>query len=193
MKAIVYILSIVFFVLATSSCKNTHAYDKYVKELDSLKIVVQQSVDNFKTVDSATCYQANAKQKTYALFIDTHLKDTVSKTVAENLQNFHSVEKGLQQYIELRSSWLKDASLSITQLQALSHDLKNGSVNEDDAIEFINNEKKQAEKIIEELKINTEIIRKNLEIFNTSLPECENLIKQLNSGALPELVNPNSK
>ena len=50
---------------------------------------------------------------------------------------------------------------------------------------------KQAEKVIEELKINTENIRKHLEIYHQSLPICENLVKQLNSGVLPQLVKPN--
>ena len=90
-----------------------------------------------------------------------------------------------------RASWLNNASLSITQLQTLSHDLKNGSVDNEDAIGFINDEKKQAEKVIEELKINTENIRKHLEIYHQSLPICENLVKQLNSGVLPQLVKPN--
>lgn len=193
MRHLFSIFTLLIMVAFASSCKNTHAYDKYVKELDSLKVVLQQSVDNFKTVDSTSCMQAYSKQYTYSLFIDSHLKDTVTKVVAENLQNFHSVEKGLQDYVELRSTWLADANVSITQLQALSHDLKNESVNEDEAIEFINEEKKQAEKIIEELKINTETIRKHLDVFNQSLPVCEDLIKQLNSGILPELVNPKTK
>ena len=193
MKSLAFIYSLLIISVFASSCKNTHAYDKYVKELDSLKVVLQQSVDNFKTVDSASCVQAYSKQYTYSLFIDSHLKDTVTKTVAENLQNFHSVEKGLHDYVELRSSWLADANLSITQLQTLSHDLKKGSISEDEAIEFINEEKKQAEKIIEELKLNTEAIRKHLEVFNQSLPQCEDLIKQLNSGVLPELANPKAK
>lgn len=183
----------IFFlaILLFPSCRNTHTYDKYVKELDSLKIVVQQSVDNFKTVDSASCMEAYSKQYTYSLFIDTHLKDTVTKSVAENLQNFNSVAKGLKDYMVFRASWLNNASLSITQLQTLSHDLKNGSVDNEDAIGFINDEKKQAEKVIEELKINAENIRKHLEIYHQSLPICENLVKQLNSGVLPQLVKPN--
>lgn len=183
------------FIMTISflSCRNTHAYDKHIKELDSLKVVLQQSVANFKTVDSTQCVHAYSKQYTYSIFINTHLKDTVTKTVAENLQSFHSVEKGLSDYLSLRSTWLADANLIITQLQTLSHDLKNGSVDEDDAIEFINDEKKQAEKIIEELKINTEAIRKHLEVFNQSLPVIEVLIKQLNSGVLPELIKPEIK
>lgn len=190
MKFLSFTCSLLIIGAFANSCKNTHAYDKYVKELDSLKVVLQQSVDNFKTVDSASCAQAYSKQYTYSLFIDSHLKDTVTKVVAENLQNFHSVEKGLHDYIELRSGWLADANSSITQLQTLSHDLKNGSVDEDEAIGFINEEKKQAEKMIELLKLNTEAIRKHLEVFNQSLPVCEDLIKQLNSGVLPQLADP---
>ncbi len=181
---------IIITCMSFFSCRNTHAYDKYVKELDSLKVVLQQSVDNFKTVDSAACIQAYSKHYTYSRFINSHLKDTVTKTIAENLQNFQAVEKGLHDYVSLRSLWLQDANTSINQLQNLSHDLKNGSVDAEEAVAFINDEKKLAEKIIEELKINTENIRKHLELFNQSLPVCEDLIKQLNAGVLPELINP---
>ncbi|MES2762730.1 MAG: hypothetical protein V4677_11000 [Bacteroidota bacterium] len=190
MKVSLFILFV--FILGTcfSSCKNTHAYDKYVKELDSLKVVLQQSVDNFKTVDSAATMQAYSKQYTYTRFIETHLKDTVAKVIAEDLQSFQSVEKGLQDYLTVRSKWLKEANMSIAQLQTLSHDLKTGSVNNDDAIEFIANEKKRSEAIIEELKVNTETVRKHLEIFNQSLPTVETLVKQLNTGILPTLIKP---
>ena len=77
--------------------------------------------------------------------------------------------------------------------RTLSHDLKNGSVNEEEAIEFINQEKKQAELIIEELKVNTETIRKHLEVYNQSLPVCQSLVKELNSGVLPQLLSPPTK
>lgn len=192
LKYLLFII-VIGFGVCFISCKNTHTYDKYVKELDSLKVVLQQAVDNFKTIDSTKCVQAYSKQYTYSQFINSHLKDTITKVVAENLQSFNSVEKGLNDYLALRSGWLNDAQLSVEQLQTLSHDLKNGSVNDEDAVEFINEEKKQAEKIIEELKLNTEVIRKHLELFNQSLPVCEDLIKQLNSGVLPELIKPNIK
>jgi hypothetical protein len=192
MKSLLSILMVIT-CMSFFSCKNTHTFDKYVKELDSLKVVLQQSVDNFKTVDSAACMNAYSKQYTYSQFIETHLRDTVTKSVAENLQNFQSVKQGLNEYLSLRSNWLTTANTSIKQLQTLSHDLKNGSVNEEEAIEFINQEKKQAELIIEELKVNTETIRKHLEVYNQSLPVCENLVKELNSGVLPQLLSPPTK
>jgi len=180
-------------IICFLSCKNTLSYDKHVKELDSLKIVVLQAIDNFKTVDSATCMNIYAKQHTYSQFINLHLKDTVTKIVAENLQIFSSVGPGIAEYVSMRSHLLQEGQLSLKQLNALSHDLKNSSLDNDEAIEFINIERKGAEKIIEELKTNTERIRKHLDLFNQSLPVCEDLVKQLNAGILPPIINPENK
>lgn len=193
MKTLLFISVCFGLTSVFSSCRNTHDYEKYTKELDSLKVVLQQSVAHFKTVDSSACVNAFSKQYTYSLFINSHLKDTVTKTIAENLQAFQSVGKGMNDYLSLRAGWLNEADLSIEQLQTLSHDLKIGSIDEEDAIEFINEEKKESEKIIEELNVNTEIIRKHLEIFNQALPVCEDLVKKLNSGILPELIQPEIK
>ena len=188
-----FILMLSSLIIGFLSCKNTLSYDKHVKELDSLKIVVLQAIDNFKTVDSATCINTYAKHYTYTQFINLHLKDTVTKTVAENLQTFSSVGPGIADYISMRSQLLQEAQLSLTQLNTLSHDLKNSSLDNEEAIEFINIERKAAEKIIEELKTNTESIRKNLELCNQSLPMCEDLVKQLNAGILPPIIKPENK
>lgn len=160
-----------------------------MKELDSLKIVVEQAVDNFRTVDSTACVLAHNKQLTYSNFINEHLKDTVSKTVAENLQLFQSTHEGITHYLSNRSQWLQHAQLSVKQLSSLAHDLKVGSIETEDAIEYINNERKAAEKTIEELKTNTETIRELLNSYTKSLPVTEDLVKSLNNGALPPLSN----
>jgi len=180
-------------IISFLSCKNTLSYNKHVKELDSLKIVVLQAIDNFKTVDSSTCINIYAKHYTYTQFINSHLKDTVTKTIAENLQIFSSVGLGIADYVSMRSHLLLEAQLSLTQLNALSHDLKNSSLDNDEAIEFINIERKGAEKIIEELKINTERIRKHLDLYNQAAPACEDLVKQLNAGILPPIIKPENK
>lgn len=161
-----------------------------MRELDSLKIVVEQAIDNFKTVDSANCVLAYTKQQTYSSFINEHLKDTISKTVAENIQLFHSTHNSIKTYLLNRSQWLQQAHVSIQQLSSLAHDLKVGSVEPEEAIEYINNEKKTAEKTIEELKINTEIIRELLNTYSKSLPITEDLVRSLNDGALPKLNSP---
>lgn len=189
MKSFIISISIIVCGLCFFSCKNNPSYDKYVKELDSLKIVVEQAVDNFRSVDSAGCVLAYNKQLSYRSFINEHLKDTVSKTVAENLQLFQSTHEGIKSYIANRSQWLQRAQLSVKQLNSLSHDLKAGSIETEEAIEYINNEKKAAEKTIEELKINTETIRDLLNTYTKSLPVTEELVRSLNNGALPPVSN----
>lgn len=193
MKFLFYISMSVFISVCFISCKNSHTYDKQVRELDSLKIVVQQSLDNFKAIDSASCMLAYSKLYTYSNFISYRLKDTVTKSVAENLQSFYFIKEGLNNFLALRFEWISKANQSIKQLQTLSSDLKAGSVEEEEAIEFINKEKKQAEQIIEELKVNSQEIRKHLDIFNQSLPVCEELVRQLNAGVLPVLLTPKIK
>ena len=183
-------LTTAIIILCVSACRNAHVYDKYVKELDSLKVVVEQAVDNFKTIDSSACVLAYSKQLTYTDFINKNLKDTVSIVTANNIQSFYKTGKGLKSYLQMRQQWLSKADQSIKQLNNLSHDLKSGSVNEEEAIEYISNEKRTAEKIIEELKLNTETIRTYLEIYNTALPITEDVVRRLNNGSLPQLVKP---
>lgn len=189
---------VLFIILGLSTlllpvCKPTHAYDKYIKELDSLKVVVEQAVDNFNTVDSLACYEAWAKQDTYSSFLSARLNDTVSAKEAENLQQFFSIGKPLHDYLTRRSVWISEAKTGIKQVSQLSNDLKNGSVETVEAIEFINDEKKSSEKIIEELKVNTALIRKHLEVYTKTLPVIENMIRNINSGALPAIVKPEIK
>lgn len=193
MKILKLLLFIPLCCLAVfcTSCKNTHGYEKYVKELDSLKVVVEQAMGNFKTVDSVAVYHAYIKQQTYTQFINANLKDTVSKEEAAGLSSFGDIGEGLQAYLSNRSQWLAEASVTISQLHNLSNDLKNGSVDIDEAVEYIHTEKLQSEKIIEELKVNTESIRKILAVHTKSLPVAEEVVKKLNHGVLPPLpINP---
>ncbi len=171
-------------------CKPAHVYDKYIKELDSLKVVVEQAVDNFNTVDSSQCYNTYSKQYTYSTFINAHLKDTVTKEQAEGMQRFFAIGKPLNDYLAMRPLWLTEARLRIKQVSALTNDLKNGSIETGEAIEYINEEKKQSEKIIEELKINTALIRKHLELYAKNLPVVESVLRNINSEKLPDLMKP---
>lgn len=189
MKILKPLLFLPLFYLAACfmSCKNTHDYEKYVKELDSLKVVVEQAIGNFKTVDSVSAYNASIKAQTYTQFINTSLKDTISKQEAESLQEFSFSGTGLGLYLEKRHQWLSEAYATVNQLHNLSHDLKNGSIETDEAVEYIHNEKQNSEKIIEELKINTELARSVMETHLRTLPLVEELVKKLNNGSLPPL------
>lgn len=179
-----------FGIMFFSSCHKSDKYEKYIKELDSLKIVIEQSIVNFNSIDSATCYNAYSKQYTYANFINVNLKDTVPKATAEALQTFYLLGRNMENYLDMRPVWILESHKSITQLINLSHDLKNGSVTDKEAVDFINEEKKEAEKIIRELNENTEIIRRMMEQFTKTLPTAEEVTKRINNNVLPALINP---
>jgi hypothetical protein len=193
MKFAPFLIGLVALTLYTSSCKNSNHYAKQVKELDSLKVVLQEALVNFNTIDSAKCYQAYAEQFTYSTFINANLMDTVSRQTAENLQLFYATGKNLVNFIAMSPKWKEEAQKSIKQLTDLSHDLKNGSVEDEEAIEFLSEEKREADKIIEELKTNTELMRFSLETFSKSLPIAQETVKKLNGGSLPTLIQPEIK
>lgn len=186
MKFILFIATV--FMLF--SCKNGNTYTKQVKELDSLKVVLQEAISNFNTIDSVKCYQNYSEQYTYFNFIRENLKDTISKTEAENLQMFVSLGKNMLNYLAKKPNWTQEANISLKQLTDLSYDLKNGNIENEEAVDFILKEKTQAFKIIDELKTNTELMRYSLETFTNTLPTVENIVKKLNNGNLPELDQP---
>lgn len=193
MKFVSFLIGIVALTFFISSCKNNNHYAKQVKELDSLKVVLQEALVNFNTIDSAKCYNAYAEQFTYSTFINANLRDTVPRQIAENLQSFYAVGKNLVNYLAMSPKWKAEAKKSIKQLTDLSHDLKNGSVEDEEVVEFLSEEKIEANKIIEELKSNTELMRYSLESFSKSLPTAQETVKKLNGGTLPVLVTPKIK
>jgi methyl-accepting chemotaxis protein len=187
---ILVVLFAVTIGMGLLSCKNTQTYGKFAKELDSLSIVVQQAADNFKSIDSTSSMEAYIKYKIYGEFITIHLKDTVIKTDAEKLQQFFASGKEIETFVKLRTDLMNHASLTVKQLKNLSNDLKNGSVNSEEAVDFISKEKQNAVLTIEELKVNTEMTRKHLTSFAGSLMPAENIIKAINQGNLPILPKP---
>lgn len=189
LKTLVVLFAIVCGI-SLLSCNNTQAYNKYAKELDSLSIVIQQATDNFKTIDSASSVEAYTKYKIYGDFITSHLKDTVTKTEAEKLQQYFSSGDEIENFVKMRTRLINDASLTVKQLKNLSFDLKNGSIKHDEAVEFIGKEKQNAEVIIGALKANNESVREHLTSFAESSLSVENIIKSINGGALPVLPKP---
>jgi hypothetical protein len=131
-----------------------------------------------------------AQQYTYASFIKSNLKDTVSIATAEQLQLFYSIGKNLVNFLVMSPNWKDEAKQSIKQLTDLSHDLKNGSLEEETVFDFVSDENRHATKIIEELKTNTDLMRYSLDVFSKSLPVAQETVKKLNNGALPELIHP---
>lgn len=180
------ILSVFLFV-GINSCKLENPYKKHIKELDSLKIVLDEAILYFSQTDSVMCQQKLKTQQVYSTFITERLKDTVTITEAESIQLFLSLGKPLSQFITYRNKWLNAAKQTSSQLKNLSTDLKNNALEPTEVVEFVGKEKFQAEKTIQELKINSQLIRENLEKYDKTLLTNERIIKKINKGILPTI------
>lgn len=193
LKAWTFSFVALYCLFCLPGCRQEYDYAKHIKELDSLKVVTEQAIDYFMMVDSTTCYEAYQKEKDYRLFIEAHVGDTVARETAEAMATFFSTEKALGDYLRMRPVWLSEAQSVVGQVARLSADLKNGSIGSSEAVEFIGSEKKHTEKIIEELKMNTQLVRKHLDVYAKNLPVVEQVLKLHNAGILPAHNPPSLK
>lgn len=146
---------------------------------------MQQSVLNLKSADSLKCEESILKFKIYSDFLTKNLKDTVTIEQAKQLKVFYTCGEAITKFQSLRPSYLTNAELRKIQLQNLSNDLKNGSIDAEEAVEYINTEKHASQTLIDEITNNTANTRDNLDLFNISTPAVEEVIKLRNSGNLP--------
>ena len=170
-----------------ASCGRPHAYDASIRQLDSLRVVLDQAGDNFSRLDSAKYAQALSLQVNYSTFVTTHVQDTLDKTDAEALREAYAAGKVFRGFLNSRHQLREETSLNSSQLKKLAQDLKNNAVDQDKAVAYMKEETAQAEQLIVTLKQNTDILYKQLEVFNRHLPAIETLVKRYNAGTLPPL------
>lgn len=185
MKAVVTLCVCVCVALVLASCNRTNTYQKYTTELDSINTVLHQTANKLKIVDSMRCESAILKFKIYSEFINDNLNDTVPIETARQLKVFFETGTSIVKFQNLRSSYMTNSELRSIQLQHLSSDLRSGSITQEEAVEFISKEKQASLALIEEMNINVQNTRTNLDLFLTSLPAVEETIKLRNEGNLP--------
>lgn len=104
---------------------------------------------------------------------------------AKQLKLFYTSGQSIIKFQNLRSSYSTNTELRKIQLQNLSNDLQNGSIEPAEAVEFINAEKQSSQTLINEMNGNTTTVRENIELFVRSLQPVEEVIKSRNFGNLP--------
>jgi len=172
---------------ALGSCGRPHAYDASIRQLDSLRVVLDQAGDNFSRLDSAKYAQALSLQVNYSTFITAHVQDTLNKADADALRESYAAGKIFRGFLNSRHQLREETSLNSSQLKKLAQDLKSNALDQDKAVAYMKEETAQAEQLIVTLKQNTDILYKQLEVFNRHLPAIETLVKRYNAGVLPPL------
>ena len=168
-SAFIFLLTLVWIL--QTACSRLPTYEKHIKELDSLKIVLNQAADNFKQIDSLSCVDYYNQYYAYTQFINKSSVDTINKIDAENLQVFYKSGNTIKEYLNIRNVSLQKVKTINSQLINLTRDLKSGAIKSEDAITFINAENQNAITCITDLKTNTTITQQAIDNFSGSHPD----------------------
>lgn len=170
------------------SCNRNDVYADKGKSLDSLSGAVNALVKEAEKTDTVILAKAILRFKEYRQFVDQNVKDTLTKTEADFLQQFFNSGYGLENFNTNRSSIKARIALVNSQLEKLKKDAKNKSIPEEKLIEFTNQEKKEANNLIDAGHKQQQLFYTNLQEFKTALKGVEDLIKARNNGQLPTVI-----
>ena len=142
------LLSIVYFLLAFSSCKNKTDYSKEISRLDSAVAKLKEAEKVFLSVDTNSLKNIyNSSQEKLHLITDKISKDTVKKKTAMFLSEAYSHTGNLHNLLENKKFMeraLKDGEQRISDLK---HDLTEDLIEKNKSTEYIVNELSASQKI----------------------------------------------
>lgn len=182
-------LIIIFFAgVLFQSCNRVDIYAVKTQSLDSLIGAVNSSTKEVDKADTVILEKAISRFNQYKQFIQQNVKDTLTKTEADFMQQFYTSGKNLENFSVNRRSIKARTGLINSQIEKLKTDSKNRSVPEEKLIEFTNREKKEAANLIEASHGQQQIFYTSLQEFKTSLKGVEDIIKARNNGQLPTII-----
>jgi hypothetical protein len=183
-------LSLLIIVLALlfSNCRQKNNYEELTSVLDSTKIVLQVKLNELKKAE--TNMQANSFTKfdAYHNFLNSNLKDTIDKAYANPLRNFINSGKVVKNFNTLKPQLIKETETTISQLQKLSSDLKGNALPFNTAKTYFSNEISHCNILIPTIEGDIKALNIALINFRNSVPKTEELIKKINNGQLPSIV-----
>lgn len=170
------------------SCSKNDGYAASIKSLDSLSGAVNALVKEDLKTDTVILEKAILRLAQYKQFIQQNVKDTLTKTEADFLQQFYTSGSNLQNFNLNRKSVKARINLINSQIEKLKHDAKGNLISEEKLIEFTNAEKKEASNLIEAGHNQQQLFYTNLQEFKMALKGVEELIKARNNRQLPTVI-----
>jgi hypothetical protein len=170
------------------SCNRNDVYAIKIKTLDSLSGAVNAHAKEIEKVDTIILAKAILRFDQYKQFIQQNVKDTITKSEADFIQQFYTSGKSLTSFDLNRRSLKARTSLINSQLEKLKSDAKNNLLPEEKLIEFTDLEKKEANSLIEASNKQQQLFYTSLQEFKAALKGVEYLIKARNNGQLPTVV-----
>lgn len=175
-------------MLLVQACSGSGECDRQLRTLDSLSGAVNSVANELQRTDTLLLQKAMTRFAHYSQFIAQNIHDTIAKEDADQLQHFYAGGKSLEAFSVNRQSILARTKLINSQLGRLGLDLKNGGISGEQALQFISQEKQEAQKLTEGSARQKQVFYSALGEFKGALPRVEQLIRSHNNGQLPSIV-----
>jgi len=170
-----------FIVAMDSSCNHGNMFPKATASLDSIKGVLSKTDSLMKKVDTV-----KVKNCVKHIFITLENvkrldQDTVSHGASDILRSFNAVRWELQTYMGRQGFLGIEVKKSITQVDNLSHDIKNNKIPKDSVMVYYGYEMKRASELIETAKYGINSVNTQISLYDLIVPQADSLIARLNN------------
>lgn len=156
--------------------------------MDSLSGALNLKIQELNSIDTVLLHKAINKFENYSHFISEHVKDTLSKNEADQLQQFFSGGKNLVYFMENRRSLLSRGQMITQQLSRLKKDISERTISEEKTREYFENEKSQTEQLIKGCYGQQQLFQSGLQEFRLSLSDVESIIRLRNNNQMPTII-----
>jgi hypothetical protein len=190
MKTISIFSSVLFLVLF--SCKPAVDFTDEIRKTDSLKTELVNATTGFYSLDSNKLNDAGVRINSYFSFINSNLKDTITKEEALLLSNLKNISKVVGKYMKTKKDLKLHYNFNVKQLENLAYDLQNKSIaSKDSAKKFIMDEVIANGDLIHMMKMHMEKIPPKLKQYDSLMVPAEAFIRKINNGTIPpDLIKP---
>jgi hypothetical protein len=186
----VRIITCFFIFIIVSSCNQNNILKQQVKTLDSLSGVINSAAMALKETDSSNIQALLITYQIYSQFINSNMRDTISKSQAMELKSFYESGEALQVFLKNKSTLLSRLNLLNTQCMRLSDDIRLGEMNSKESTKYFNYETVESIKVIGEVFKQQKIYYSYYQRLLQSISNIENIIKIYNNNQLPTIINP---
>lgn len=169
----------IFITVLVSACNQTH-YEKQIREIDSLFVVMDETEAQLRSLDSIRIVTYQKSSTDLLKNFDQSVEDTLDLETAILVSGYAYVKKVLTKYQNSKPDFEKDLVFNRKQLSRLKSDLEHNAIPED-SVEFYLNMEANAVTSLNKLVVSTvENVNMQFERYDSLHPLVVNIAKDLN-------------
>jgi len=179
---------VLVILLLTANCGGDEYYVNKSHTLDSLGGVINAMTSELEKTDTVFLQRSISRYGYYRQFVRQQVSDTLSKNEADVLQQFISAGERLGGFRVNRLTILARARLLNSQIQKLSADARERTVDEEALGSYIHQELAETARLTDAGYGQQKIFFQAQKDFMNSLTPVEQLIMARNNGRLPTVI-----